>query len=285
MNSRGARPGLAPPSGTDGGWFAYTPLPHAIPSRAVAATAQPDGVGEPLRPELSDLGRLARRALRGVLAVARADEQPSITKSLREHLGATADGPVVSGHWPPYEHVNVQIALDDWLTRDGRAYELVGLTGFQHRVFGLSDLVAPHSHPGMLPGVGNVAMANLPAGPQGRTHSCVQCGVYLVNDAESPLALFVRGSDQRGSQEDVLVEVLAADAESGERVIAGLRALALERNVYRGQVVSFGGEMFAARGWSADFPRASGARPFGADPAGRRARRNRATGARRRCPS
>jgi hypothetical protein len=97
-----------------------------MPSSVVASSAssaqltQSADVAETLRPQLADVGRLARRALRGVLAVARADEQPSVTRSLREHLGTGADGPVVSGHWPPYEHVNVQIAIDEWLSSGGR---------------------------------------------------------------------------------------------------------------------------------------------------------------------
>jgi hypothetical protein len=244
-----AAPSVAPPA--QGGWYAYAPLSRSATWGSVAVSSSSDGAGEPLRPELSDIGRLARRAIRGVVAAARADEQPSVTKSLRAHLGTTADAPVVSGHWPPYEHVNVQIAIDEWLSRNGRTHDLVGLTGFQHRMFGLADLVSQHA--GMAPGIGNVAMANLPAGPQGRTHSCVQCGVYLVTDAGTPLAIFVRGSDHRGPQEDVLVEVLSGDAEHGERIIAELRALALERNVYRGQVVSFGGEMFGPHGAALQF--------------------------------
>jgi hypothetical protein len=209
--------------------------------------------GEPLRPQFADAGRLARRALRKVVVAARADEQPSVAKSLRSHLGAAVDGAVMTGNWPPYEHVNVQIALDAWLADGARAHEVLGLTGFQHRMFGLADLLSEAAHPGMLPGLGNVAMANLPSGPDGQTYSCAQCVVYLVDDGGSPIAIFMRGSDSRGPQEDVVVQVLAADAEHGERVLTKLRALALERNVYRGQVVSFGGEMFGPRGAALTF--------------------------------
>lgn len=235
------------------GWQHYGPPRPGLHRGGMtfASSAAPPVIvngDEPLRPELADAGRLARRVLRKVVVAARADEQPSVAKALRSHLGAVVDGAVVTGNWPPYEHVNVQIALDAWLAQSARAHEVLGLTGFQHRMFGLADLLSEAAHPGMLPGLGNVAMANLPSGPGGRTCSCAQCVIYLVDDAGSRLAIFLRGSDGRGPQEDVVVQVLAADAERGERVLAQLRALAIERNVYRGQVVSFGGEMFGPRG-------------------------------------
>jgi hypothetical protein len=233
------------------GWYQYGPARPAVARAGTtfassSSTDVPLDVNgeEPLRPELADARRLARRAMRKVVAAARADEQPTVSKALRAHLGAAVDGAVVTGSWRPYEHVNVQIAVDAWLAGDARSHELLGLTGFQHRSFGLADLLAGSPHPGMLPGLGNVAMANLPSGPDGKTYSCAQCVVYLVDDAGSPVAVFLRGSDSRGPQEDVAVEVLAIDAAHGERVLAEIRQLAIERNVYRGQVVSFGGEMF-----------------------------------------
>lgn len=235
------------------GWYQHVPARPGLQGSGMtfASTDAPSvdlNGDERLRPELADAARLARRALRKVVVAARADEQPSVSKALRAHLGTAVDGTVLTGSWRPYEHVNVQIAVDAWLTGDGRSHELLGLTGFQHRSFGLADLVAGSPHPGMLPGLGNVAMANLPSGPGGQTYSCAQCVVYLVDDAGSPVAVFLRGSDSRGPQEDVAVEVLAADAAHGERVLTEIRQLAIERNVYRGQVVSFGGEMFGPHG-------------------------------------
>src|SRR5262249_53437419 len=73
-----------------------------------------------------------------------------VTQTLIDHLGQGAEMiPVVSGNWPGYEHVNVQGGLDRWLENWPGEQKLVGLTGFRHRIFGLSDLCQPGSDGGM----------------------------------------------------------------------------------------------------------------------------------------
>ena len=120
------------------------------------------------RPELADVGRLARRLVRQVVHIARA-EDASVRRLLADHLGGqTGTLPVASGSWPRYDHVNVQAGLDAWLAEPGRDHEVSGLTGFHHRVFGLADLIQPGSwQPGL--GLGSVTTDSLPAGPGGVT--------------------------------------------------------------------------------------------------------------------
>lgn len=61
------------------------------------------------RLELADLMRLARRATRGVVRAARADQHATLAGLLRQHLGTQeAELTVVEESWPAYEHVNVQ---------------------------------------------------------------------------------------------------------------------------------------------------------------------------------
>jgi hypothetical protein len=178
------------------------------------------------------------------VAAARAEDAPA-QRLLRAHLGpAAASLPVVGGSWPGYDHVNVQAGLDAWLAGSGgRPYELVGLTGFRHRMFGLADLMQSGGEAtGM--GVGSVALAARPAGPDGRTLACVQCGLYLIDDAGTRVAMLVRGPDERGPSEDATVEVCAADEGAAQRVLDEVRRSAVDRNVFRGNVVSFGGEVF-----------------------------------------
>jgi hypothetical protein len=117
------------------GWTAYAPLTRATlgPDRE----AEGDG-GD--RPELADVGRLARRLVRQVVHVARAEET-SIHRLLAGHLGGQAAAlPVASGSWERYDHVNVQAGLDAWLAEPGRSHEIAGITGFRHQTFGLADL-------------------------------------------------------------------------------------------------------------------------------------------------
>jgi len=49
--------------------------------------------------------------------------------------------PVVADRYQPFEHVNVQVALEAWLQERDRPHELVGLLGDQHAFMSLADLV------------------------------------------------------------------------------------------------------------------------------------------------
>ena len=211
-------------------------------SSAIRAGVAAAPAGEPLRPELADVVRLGRRFMRRVVATARAEDQP-LQRLLVDHLGPRAASlPVVTGSWAPYDHVNLQIGLDAWLAGLGREHELVGLTGFRHAPFGLGDLAElgglnPHVRP---LGVGSVAVVAVPAGPAGQTRACVECGLYLVDDGGARLAMLLRGPGAGG----VSLEVAGGDQERAARVLEEVRRLAIEHNVYRGQVVAFGGEVF-----------------------------------------
>lgn len=228
------------------GWFSYA-TPTDVGRSGLSPGPETISLvptGTPVRPELADLGRTGRRLVRRFVASARADEAPTLPRLLADHLGPDVGAlPVVSESWPPYEHVNVQLGLDAWLQGGGRTHELIGVTGFQHRLFGLADLAQPETSMHG-PFVGSVAMANLPTGPGGATQPCVQCGLYLIREGERSYAVLLRGSDTRGMQQSVMLEALAADTRAATELLAEVRRQAVERNVFRGQVVSFGSEMF-----------------------------------------
>jgi hypothetical protein len=173
--------------------------------------------------------------------IARADEAP-VSRLVRAHLGpGTAEQPVASRNWPQYDQVNVQRGLDAWLAAGGREHELTGLTRYRHRDFGLADLLQPGGDATGL-GVGSVQLAARASGPGGQTTSCVQCGLYLVTDGEQRLALLLRGPGGHGPV--VTLEVCASDGAAAEAALAEITRSAIERNVYRGNIVTFGGEVF-----------------------------------------
>ncbi len=195
------------------------------------------------RPELADIARMARRLVRRAVLAARAEDAP-VPGVLREHLGPDAAAlPVISGSWPGYDHVNVQAGLDAWLAGWSREHELVGLTGFQHQSFGLADLLQSGAEAYGL-GVGSVAMAARPAGPGGQTRACVSCGLYLVADGDTRLAVLLRGPGDREPEGNAGLEVACGDQAAAQRVIDQVRQQAVARNVFRGQVISFGDELF-----------------------------------------
>lgn len=197
-----------------------------------------------MRAEWADLPRLGRRLVRKMVTSARADEVATLSGVLADHLGPDAASlPVVAESWAPYEHVNLQGALDRWLDAQGRNHTLVGITGFQYRLFTLADLAQGHSEEDG-PQVGAVAMARLAAGPAGVTRSCVRCGLYLVSDGPARLAILLREADPRHGHEQTVVEVLCAEPERADAVLGEIRSLALAHSVFRGQVLSFDMEMF-----------------------------------------
>jgi hypothetical protein len=204
-----------------------------------------------LRPELADVRRLVRRGLRAMVGAARADERPTLSRLLAEHLGPEAAAlEVVQQSWPAYEHVNVQAGLDAWLADPRRTWELIGVVGFQHRPFGLAELLAGSdaSRDPFGPQPGNAARVNLAAGPDGEVRPCVRCGLDLVTEGEARTAILLRGSEADMGVPVTGLHVVSTDPELAARAAAEIRAAALARNVFRGQVLSFGGEVFAPTG-------------------------------------
>jgi hypothetical protein len=223
------------------GWVAHT-------STGVADGAQDGNLG---RPELADLRRYGRRLVRRFVTQARADEQPTFARLIAEHLAVpTPDLPLVEERWEPYEHVNVQRALDAWLANPELSVQVIGMTGYRHRgPFGLADLLggdADFAHHGPRPG--NVSRVSLAIGPRGETLECLRAAVLLVDDGDDRLALLYRGSDPESDMFGVTVEAVGTDPDSAVRATRRLRDLAAEHNVFRRQVVSFGQDVFGERG-------------------------------------
>jgi hypothetical protein len=224
------------------GWASYGPAPDAVPG--VVPTPGGDGP-EPLRPEIADVGRLVRRGVRAVVGAARADERPTLTRILLEHLGGTAGLDVVEETWPHYEHVNVQAGLDAWLAEPGRTWTLVGVVGYQHFQFGLSEFLSgaempfPHG-----PRPGNPSTVNVPSGPDGEVRPCVRCGIYLVTEGDTRTAVLLLGAAEEFGRPRISVQVVSTDPVAAPRAAAEIREATLEHNVIRGQVISFEGEFF-----------------------------------------
>jgi ATPase family associated with various cellular activities (AAA) len=113
--------------------------------------------------------------------------------------------------------VNVQTAIDIWLAEPGRTHELVGLTEYRHRDFGLADLLQTGGW-GHGIGIGSVEAQAMPAGPDGETTQCVRCAIYLTTDPDGPAALLVRGPEEHGNSE-VDVQVASTSPARGQLVI------------------------------------------------------------------
>jgi ATP-dependent 26S proteasome regulatory subunit len=75
----------------------------------------------------------------------------------------------------------------------------------------------------------------------------VRAAVVLVESGADRLAILYRGADPENDLRGVSIEAVATRAELATELTESLRRLALELNVYRGQVVSFGHSMFGER--------------------------------------
>jgi hypothetical protein len=220
---------------TDFGWSSYSPLPASSPVH-----------DHELRPEFADVARLARRGLRAVVGAARAADRPRLSRILGAHLGSGASMfDVVEETWPAYDHVNVQAGLDAWLADPRRSAELVGVVNFQHAMFGLGDLLSADEggHHPMELRPGNPATVNLAVGPDGEVLACQRCGIYLVREGDLRTAILLRGASPEFGTNHVSVQIVSTDGAAAAAA-AEIRQASLDHNVFRGQVLSFGQEVF-----------------------------------------
>ncbi len=167
-----------------------------------------------------------------------------LLERIQAHLGADPTQlPVIAEEFDSFEHPNVQVALDDYLGGTGRRAALVGVAMDNKRfmALSLSDLVS------RVGGVGRPALAEGPVDyvnvhlADDRVLACVQYGLYLVDDGDARLVVFVTGpSDRGGPRMKVRIEVLATRQEDGQAFLTALLDAMRRLNVYRGHVISLG---------------------------------------------
>ncbi|MFD9068994.1 AAA family ATPase [Streptomyces lasiicapitis] len=172
-----------------------------------------------------------------------------LTARLRDHLGIEpGDAPVVKATYAAYDHPNVHLALEHWFTADSRAYELIGMTGSDHRNhYALSEIIESADRYDKFV-IGAVDYTHLPISPDDEL-ACVSFGFYLGSErtadgAEERCVVLLRGTSEDYGREKIQLEVLAASRDTARRLIAGIDAFLREHNIYRGQVLSFEGDAF-----------------------------------------
>jgi len=207
------------------------------------------------RDPLDDFVRLFRRLVRQVLRD-QPQAEPVIHARIQAHLGEDPrELPIVSQSWRAWDHVNFQLAIDAYLAAPGVEFELLGITAphKHHMEMTLSDLLLGQGPMGVF-GLGSVDYVKLPSGPNA-THSCVAFGLWLVRTPDAPLAVLVRPDNEHGMSRGIAVDVMGRDGEIVDAFHARLRELALEHNVFRGQVLSLGGsdEMFGPQSYAIRF--------------------------------
>jgi cell division protease FtsH len=204
------------------------------------------------QPELADVGRLARKLVGRAVRSARQEDQP-LRRALLDHLGPdAAQLPTVSDSCPLYEQVNLQVGVDAWLAASpDRTHKVVGIAGvrmLRHDDVSIADIIqsGPDGAFGRA-GMSAPVTTNLPSGPDGQTRACVSNGLYLVRDGDDRLVVILLPT-QIGIRAQVNLQIVGPDLRRAEQVMADIWRLAREHSVFRGQMISFGPEVFGPGG-------------------------------------
>src|SRR3954453_9070744 len=160
-------------------------------------------------------------AFRSLVAWVHAPEgrRNEVAALVRDVLGEAGEAQsVVTRELPPFEHVNLQTALDAWSAEPGRRVQVPAIAMPPH--FGgitLQQLVSGDALPPLrlsAPGV-----VDLPDGP-GSTLACLRLELLLVTDARGRHVLMVGAPEEH---EPVLnVEVAGLPVRQAQEVLAEL---------------------------------------------------------------
>src|SRR5580692_10346046 len=166
-------------------------------------------------------------------SIHREDDRSEVSTLVGGFLGRDgAAQSVVTRELAPFEHVNLQTALDAWSARPGRTVEVRGLTlPPHHAVPTLQQLVAGDDNGLQLT---PPALIDLPNGP-GSTLGCLKLALLLVTEPDRSFIVMVRGPGEHDPGLELDVAGLPVDA--AQRVLAELDELRSELNVYRGHLL------------------------------------------------
>jgi hypothetical protein len=199
-----------------------------------------------------DFAKAFRRLSEWATLEAYADRSPFKTM-LSEHFGEDpATFPVTVDTIAPYDLPNLQLAIDAYLERDGVRHRVVGFGGhIGYAEMSLSGLVHDFGF-GIAVGPVRRTVVQL---ERDRSITCITAGLFLISGTRGRSAVMLmkgrRGLDEPGLR----LEVLAGDQEQAERLIADIRALMSEHNVFRGKLLTLkGGGDPMDMGVSVEFP-------------------------------
>ncbi len=157
-----------------------------------------------------------------------------VSALVRDFLGP--DGThhsVVTRDLPPFEHVNVQTAIDAWSAQAGRAVEVRGIAMPPHYGgLSLQQLVGGDGLPPIR--LTAPALTDLPNGP-GSTLGCLRLAVLLVSDEAGRYVVMIQAPSEH--QPGLQVEVAGLPVHLAQQLLARLDQLRAELNVYRGHLL------------------------------------------------
>lgn len=161
--------------------------------------------------------------------------KPVLLRKLERHFGEDpATLPVVEQQFATYERPNLHLAIEDAVRSIDSKFELAGIVNYQeYNRASLARLSRKTSAKRF--DQGPVEYVDVALHGDHRL-GCVRNGLYLFHEAGRPLALLLE-QEQHWSQQ-VLVEVMAPDRESAERVSRQVTRRTRQGEAFRGHVLS-----------------------------------------------
>jgi hypothetical protein len=161
-------------------------------------------------------------------------EANEVSALVRDYLGPEGgQHSVVTRELPPFEHVNLQTALDAWSVRAGRTAQVRGIALPPH--YGgvsLQQLVAGEGLPPLR--LTAPALTDLPNGPWS-TLGCLRLALLLVADQHGRYAVMIQAPNEH--HEALEIEIAGLPVDLAQRLLAELDQLRGELNVYRGHLL------------------------------------------------
>jgi ATPase family protein associated with various cellular activities (AAA) len=161
-------------------------------------------------------------------------EPNEVSALVRDALGPEgAQHSVVTRELLPFEHVNLQTAVNAWSARAGRTVQMRGVALPPH--YGgvsLQQLVAGEGLPPLR--LTAPALTDLPNGP-GSTLGCLRLALLLVADQHGRYVLMIQAPNEH--HEALEIEIAGLPVDLAQRLLAELDQLRAELNVYRGHLL------------------------------------------------
>src|SRR5258708_3023183 len=162
------------------------------------------------------------------------EDRNPVAALVGDHLGSQGgEHSVVTRDLPPFEHVNLQAAIDAWSAQPGRTVEVRGMSLPQH--YGgltLQNLVAEDGLPPVR--LAAPALIELAGGP-GTTLGWLGLALVLVSDDNGRYVLMIQAPGEH--QSELQVEVAGLPVERAQQLLADLDRLRSQLNVYRGHLL------------------------------------------------
>ncbi|MGO4596811.1 AAA family ATPase [Terrabacter sp. 2RAF25] len=189
-----------------------------------------------VEPLLDDLHRVVRAVLERVPSDG---DGPRLVDVLAAHLGVQPRAlAVVAQPVPPHRMVDADLALTE-VSEGDPDRTVVGIAGDMRHHMSLGDLVQG-LHGSGLP-VGQVDYDRMPTGPgKDDQRQVVTSGIRLFRFEGFPVAVRQQGANRQFGRELGSIEVMGADRDLSEALMARVQQLMDERSILRGQVITFG---------------------------------------------